>query len=221
MRERDYGQYCGLARALDVVGERWALLIVRDLLSGPRRFGELQNGLPRIPSNVLTNRLKHLEAAGVVERVVLPAPARGTAYALTGDGRALEETLVALGRWGALRLGEPRPGEIVTAESFAMALRTTFRPDPVSDPVTSGADDAPITYEIHLGDLVTHATVRAAQVIAGTGPAAHADLVIHTGPRIKEVMAGEVSPSEALRTGLAVIHGPRRLWTRFARTFRT
>lgn len=217
MRERDYGQYCGLARALDVVGDRWALLIVRDLLSGPHRFGELQAGLPRIPSNVLTNRLKELEEAGVVERVVRPAPGRGTAYRLTTDGYALEETLVALGRWGAPRLGDPREGEIVTAESFAMALRTTFRPDTAGDVAAT----TPVTYEVHLGDLVTHAIVTGDRVTAGTGPATKADLVIRSGPEIKQVMAGEITPTQALRAGTVTIEGSRRLWTRFARTFRT
>ena len=71
---RSYGQYCGLARALEIVGERWALLIVRDLLVGPRRFGQLQQGLPRIPSNILTTRLRELEEHGVVRRRVLPGP---------------------------------------------------------------------------------------------------------------------------------------------------
>ena len=91
MVNRTYGQYCGLARALEIIGERWALLIVRDLLVGPRRFSDLRRGLTRIPSNILTARLKEMEQAGVVERRVLPRPAGSVVYELTGHGRGLED----------------------------------------------------------------------------------------------------------------------------------
>ena len=80
MPSRTYGQYCGLARALELVGERWALLIIRDLLVGPRRFTDLRRGLPRIPSNVLSDRLKELERDGIVQRRILPRPASATVY---------------------------------------------------------------------------------------------------------------------------------------------
>lgn len=215
MSTRDYGQYCGLARALDIVGERWGLLIVRDLLSGPHRFGELQAGLPRIPSNVLTNRLKEFEAAGIVRRELLPAPARGTAYALTEDGLALEPVLVALGRWGAPRLGGQRDGEVVTAASFAMALRTTFRPE-----AARGRDGRRAAYEIRLGDLVVTATVQRGSVEVITTGGHSPDLVIEAGPDIKALMAGEVSSAEALASGLVEIDGPPELLERFARHFR-
>ncbi|WP_226996838.1 winged helix-turn-helix transcriptional regulator [Tessaracoccus aquimaris] len=86
------------------------MLIVRDLFSGPHRFGELEHSLAPIPTSVLATRLKDLENAGIIQRVPVTSPRRGTAYTLTDDGRALEPTLVALGRWGAERMGEPRPG---------------------------------------------------------------------------------------------------------------
>jgi len=130
---------------------------------------------------------------------------------------AIADELLSLGRWGAPRLGDPREGEIVTAESFAMALRTTFRPDTAGDVAAT----TPVTYEVHLGDLVTHAIVTGDRVTAGTGPATKADLIIRSGPEIKQVMAGEISPTQALRAGTVTIEGSRRLWTRFARTFRT
>src|SRR5262245_46098758 len=98
-----------------MVGERWALLIVRDLLVGPKRFTDLRRGLPRIPTNVLAARLQELEASGVVQRRVLPRPASGVVYALTDYGSELEGIVLRLGRWGAQSLGERRPGEIVTA----------------------------------------------------------------------------------------------------------
>lgn len=216
MTTRDYGQYCGLARALDVVGERWALLVVRDLFSGPHRFGELQTGLPRIPSNVLTTRLRELEGAGVVERVLLPPPGRGTAYALTTDGRALEPVLVGLGRWGATRLGEPREGEVVTPESFAMALRTTFRPESV-------APDERTTYEVHLGDVLVTALVDGPSVDVRVGPAPTPpgpDVTLITGPDVKTLLAGEISPADAVERGVVRVEGDARLLDRFAATFR-
>jgi DNA-binding HxlR family transcriptional regulator len=86
---RVYGQYCGFARALELIGERWALLVIRDLLVGPKRFSDLQRGLPKIPSNVLTARLKELEEAGIVRRRAQALPAGGVVYELTEDGREL------------------------------------------------------------------------------------------------------------------------------------
>src|SRR5581483_912985 len=130
---KGFGQYCGFARSLELVGDRWALLVVRDLLVGPKRFSDLQRGLPKIPSNILTARLKELEAAGVIERRAQPRPAGGVAYQLTDDGRELEEAVVAFGRWGAKHLGAPREDEIVTDDSMAMALRTIFRGEQAGD----------------------------------------------------------------------------------------
>ncbi|MFN2460621.1 MAG: winged helix-turn-helix transcriptional regulator, partial [Candidatus Velthaea sp.] len=126
MKARGYGQYCGFARALEVVGERWTLLIVRDLLVEPKRFTDLLRGLPGIPSNILTARLKELEHGGIVRRRLLPRPARGVVYELTEYGRELEPVVIELGRWGAKNLGDPRLDETVTADSLVTALRTTF-----------------------------------------------------------------------------------------------
>src|SRR3712207_8023400 len=98
---RTYNDRCGVARALDHVGERWALLIVRDLLLGPKRFTDLRRGLPRVPSNVLSARLKELEQSGIVRRRVLPPPAASAVYELTPYGQELEDIVLRLGRWGA------------------------------------------------------------------------------------------------------------------------
>src|SRR3989304_2598093 len=98
--ERSYRQYCGIARALDLVGERWALLVVRELVLGPKRFTDLQNGLPGIGTNILAARLRQLERGGVVRRRTLPPPAASAVYELTGYGRELEEIVLALGRRG-------------------------------------------------------------------------------------------------------------------------
>ena len=118
---RSYAQLCGIATALDVIGDRWTLLVLRDLLLGPLRFGDLVEGLPGIGTNTLAARLKHLEASGVVRRQLLPLPDRGTVYELTPYGHELEPILLALGRWGTKSMGRlpddvvsrsrsPRPG---------------------------------------------------------------------------------------------------------------
>src|ERR671937_1536103 len=126
---RTYDQFCGVARALDLVGERWALLIVRDLLLGPKRFTDLRNGLPRIGTNVLAARLQELERAGVVERRGLPPPAASTVYELTDYGRTLEGPLLSLGRWGATSMGQRQDGQSLRSEWLAVALKAFFRPE--------------------------------------------------------------------------------------------
>jgi DNA-binding HxlR family transcriptional regulator len=103
-----FDQYCPVAHAMSLVGERWALLVVRELLKGPRRYTDLAGGLPGIGTNVLATRLRELEAAGVVVKRRLPPPAASTVYELTDYGAQLEEVLHAIARWGARSLGLPR-----------------------------------------------------------------------------------------------------------------
>ncbi len=212
MASRVYGQYCGFARALELVGERWALLIVRDLFVSPKRFSELQRGLPGIPSNILTARLKELEDAGIVERRVQPRPAGGVAYELTDDGRDLERAVVELSRWGAKHLGEPRAHEVVTEESMIMALRTTFR--------SEAARGVKAAYELRMGDMVLHAIVQNGEVTVGKGAIEKPDLVIEAGPGIRAVMAQEITPDEAVKAKIVRIKGNRDLFARFAKMFR-
>ena len=102
---KSYDQYCSVAAALDVIGERWSLLILRDLLDGPKRYTDLQRSLTGIAPNLLADRLRDLQAAGVIEKRELPPPAARTVFALTRDGRGLEPVFVALSRWGIHRLG--------------------------------------------------------------------------------------------------------------------
>lgn len=212
MATRTYGQYCGFARALELVGERWALLIVRDLLVGPKRFSDLQRGLPGIPTNILTARLKELEEAGLVRRRLLPRPSAAVVYELTPDGRELEEPVISLGRWGARRLGKPRPDEVITEDSIASALLTCFRPETPSR--------APVSYELRAGEIVVHAVVRDGKVTVGRGPFPKPDLIIEAGPAIRLLMAAEITPEEALKKKVVRIKGDLKLLKRFARTFR-
>lgn len=210
---RAYGQYCGFARALEVVGERWAMMIVRDLLVSPKRFSDLQQSLGKIPSNVLTSRVKQLEATGVVQRRALPrAEGGGVVYELTPYGYELDDAVVALGRWGAKRLGDPRPNEIVTADSMCMALHSTFRPE--------AAGRTRARYELHVGPVVVHAVVRDAQVTVGKGPLPKPDLVIEAGPGIRALMAQEITAEQALKGKVVRIDGDTKKFARFARIFR-
>jgi DNA-binding HxlR family transcriptional regulator len=206
---RDYGQYCGLTRAVELIGERWALLLVRDLLVGPRRYGELAAGLPRIPSNVLAARLKELQEAGIIRR----APrSRVIVYELTPYGRELEPVVHALGTWGFKALGEPREGQVITADGMTVALRTAFRPEVAAAlPATA--------YAAHLGpaELLVRVDGPALHVTPGDGPA---DLAFATGPEIRRLLSGELAPDRAIATSaVQVLHGPGELLERFARTF--
>lgn len=212
MATRVYGQYCGFARALEIAGERWALLVIRDLLVGPKRFSDLQRGLPKIPSNILTARLKELEESGIVSRRAQARPSGGVVYELTDDGRGLEDAVIAFGRWGAKHLGDPRPEEIVTDDSIAMALRTTFRPE------AAARDD--IGFELHVGQIVVNAQVRDGAVTVGRGALPMPDLVIESGPAIRQLLAREITPKEALKNGAVRIRGQRALLDRFVQLFR-
>jgi len=207
---RDYGQYGGVARAVELIGERWALLIVRDLLVGPRRYGELAAGLPRIPSNILAARLKELQAAGVIRR----APrSRIVIYELTPFGRELEPIVLALGAWGLSALDEPREQQIITPDSMTIDLRSAFRPQVARDlPATAYAalfDDAELLIRVDGPSL---------DVRRGDGPA---DLAFAADAGIHRLIAGELDPRSAIATGaVRVLNGRGELLYRFARTFR-
>ena len=126
LSERSYRQYCGVARALDFVGERWALLIVRELALGPKRFTDLRRGLPGVATNVLSLRLRQLERDGIVARRQLPPPAPAQVYELTEHGRDLVPIMLALGRWGASTMGPRTPEQAIRGEWLALALNAFF-----------------------------------------------------------------------------------------------
>ncbi|MGB4778593.1 winged helix-turn-helix transcriptional regulator [Microbacterium sp.] len=209
MAAREYGQYCGVTRALELVGERWTLLIVRDLLVGPRRYGELATGLPRIPSNILAARLKELQAAGIIRRM---PRSRIVIYELTPYGRELEPVVLALGAWGFKAMGDPREDQIITPDSMTMALRTAFRPQIAAALPATG-------YAARLGatELLIRVDGAALDVARGAGPA---DLAFAAGPGIRGVISGELAPDRAIAMGVVqVLDGPAMLLERFASTF--
>lgn len=221
---REYGQYCGLSRALELVGERWALLIVRDLLVGPRRYTDLQRGMPGVPTNILSTRLKELQEAGVVRRAQLAHC--GPVYELTAYGRSLEDAVLALGRWGFQALGAPGADEVVTSDSLTMAFRTAFRAEVAER-------TGPTTYEVHSGPIRLRLAASAAglrvypvgsarpvDLVGGPPPGAEPELTIAAGPGIRQVISGELSPAEAIATGVVgVLAGDPALLERFAETF--
>jgi DNA-binding HxlR family transcriptional regulator len=212
MKARGYGKYCGLAHALEIVGERWALVLVSDLIRGPKRFTDLQRGQPRIPSNVLSARLRELEDAGVVRRRVLPRPATGVGYELTEYGRELDDIIFRLGLWGAKTMPEARPDDIVTADTLLLALRSTFRPE--------AARGLRAGYELRLGEIVVHARVDHGALEIDEGPLPDADLVLETDLSLHPLLTGELSPAEAIEGGrVRVVRGKRQLFDRFVEVF--
>jgi DNA-binding HxlR family transcriptional regulator len=126
---KTYGEFCGVARALDVVGDRWALLVVRELLLGPRRYTDLLEGLPGIGTNVLSTRLRELEGAGVIERTEVPVPTPAVLYQLTDDGRDLGPVLDAIAVWGTRRLTRPTSADTVEPRWFVLSLAAHLGPD--------------------------------------------------------------------------------------------
>jgi DNA-binding HxlR family transcriptional regulator len=210
---RTYGDPCGIARALDLVGERWALLLVRELLLGPKRFTDLREGLPGASPNVLAQRLRDLEAAGVLQRRRLGPPASVQVYELTGWGRDLEPVLLALGRWG--RRSPARPTGALGVDALLVALKTTF------DPAT--APRGTRRYQLRIGDDRFHVRVAdgALDVTRGSGNEA-ADAVIETdAATLREVAFGRRSLAQALRAGQLTITGDRRAAEELFRLFPT
>jgi DNA-binding HxlR family transcriptional regulator len=211
---RDYGQYGGITQALELVGERWALLIIRDLLVGPRRYGELAEGLPRIPTNILAARLKELQAAGVLIRV---PHSRVIVYELTDYGRELEPVVLALGAWGFKALGDPRDEQLITPDAMTMDLRTAFRANIAATlPATA--------YAARLGSAELLIRVDGGSLdvarFSETGGHGDADLAFASATGIHRLISGELAPQRAIATGVVeVLRGRGELLDRFAQTF--
>jgi DNA-binding HxlR family transcriptional regulator len=211
MATRTYRQYCGLAHALELVGERWALLLVRDLIRGPKRFTDLQRGLPRIPTNVLSARLKELEQSGIVRRRILPRPASGVGYELTEYGRELEDIVLRFGLWGAKSMGEPRPEDTLNADSALLGLKAVFRPE--------AARKLRASYVVRMGDIVVGARIDRGNLIVEEGPLPDPDLVLEAEGPIRELFTGELAPAEAIASGRVKVTGDPELLERFVEAF--
>ncbi|MEU7874768.1 helix-turn-helix domain-containing protein [Dactylosporangium sp. NPDC049140] len=204
---RSYGQYCSVARALDVVGDRWTLLIVRELLlQGPCRFTDLKNGLPGIATNLLSTRLKELEDAGLVARDDAPPPVATVLYSLTERGLTLEPVLHALGLWGLQYMTDERPGDAFQARWLAYAPTWfTTDADPDGPPAVIQLVAAGELAVIELGDGQIRTTI---------GRAAEPDLVLDGPPRaVLGLLTGAMDLKRAMRLGLSAT-GHRQLLTR-------
>jgi DNA-binding HxlR family transcriptional regulator len=210
-----YEQYCPMAHALDLVGDRWALLVIRELMHGPKRYTDLVDCLPGIGTNILAARLRDLEGHDIVARRILPPPAASKVYELTDYGRELDDILMALGRWGAQSMGQPDPDDIYTAGSLMMAMRSAYQA-----PSADSAKPTSVNYELRVTDVVLSLTVRDGELGISDGPQADPDLVIETEHGFAALLMGQITPAEAIESGSVRVVGDPELLTEFANTFR-
>jgi len=202
---RSYGQYCALAKALDLVGDRWTLLIVRELgLRGPSRYTDLQHGLPGIATNMLADRLREMEDAGIVRRDAAPPPVATALFQLTERGQELVPVLFALGRWGAALMGERAEGDEFRTHWLKYPLEQLFADAAPSEP--------PVTIELRTGDqpIVVEATGGA--VRTHPGGADNPDAVVTGEPDVViGLLKRRLDLREAKRQGLHVDGDTRAL----------
>jgi DNA-binding HxlR family transcriptional regulator len=193
---------CGIAHASDLLAQRWALLVVRELLLGPKRFTDLRAGIPDISPNVLGQRLRELEQSGILRRRKLAPPAAVQVYELTEWGRELEPAVLALGRWATRSPSFPRGAEM-GPDSLVLALKSTFDP--------AKADGVDATYELRLGDIPFDISVKEGEFEAARGEAQHPDAVIRSDPdAIAAVVFRKDRLGKAVDSGAVVIDGSRR-----------
>jgi DNA-binding HxlR family transcriptional regulator len=209
--KRSYGESCAAAHALDLVGERWALLVVRELVLGPKRFTDLRAGIRHASSNVLAQRLRELEHAGVVRRRKLPPPASTPVYELTEWGQELEPVLAGLGRWGA-RSPHRAPDAGMSIDATILALRTMFSP--------AAAKGLRATLALHIGDDRFRARIAGGRMELERGEAPAADATLRTDQRTLGALALTGLPLDgALADGRVQITGDAAVVERFLTLF--
>jgi DNA-binding HxlR family transcriptional regulator len=204
---KPFEQYCPVAHALGLVGDRWSLLILRDLLHGPKRYTDLLEGLRGIGTNILAARLRGLEETGIVRKRRLPPPAASTVYELTDYGTELEEVFYALARWGARSLGPPGPRDELYPEWGLNAVAALFSPE--------AARGLTETYVLNIGGDVFSVRLDNGHMHAEMGAAEDADLVVETDmDTFFRLVSGDVPPRSALKQGLVRIKGDRAVFER-------
>jgi DNA-binding HxlR family transcriptional regulator/putative sterol carrier protein len=207
-----YQQYCALARALDVAGDRWTLLIVRDLALGARRFTDLIDGLPGVSRKLLTERLRALERDGIVARTELPPPAARQVYELTEDGHDLAIAMAPLIAWGARRLGERQAGESFRARWPAVGMAG------LAD--REAAKGVKETYQYIVGDTAFHFTVDDGSIEAHDGRAEDPSVVVTTDEQTwADIASGKTEASSAAATGALSVAGDPRAVKRLGKIF--
>jgi len=208
---RTYDDACAAAHALDLVGERWALLVVRELLLGPKRFTDLRAGLPHASPNVLAQRLRGLEEAGIVRRRRLPPPAASSIYELTDWGEELEPVIVRLGRWGARSPSRAEDAPL-GVDSLILSFRTMFD--------TEAAEGLDATYELRLGEDRFRAEVAGGSFKVERGSAERPDATIEADSTTLAGLVYRGRPlAEALRSGDVKIQGDEQAVERFFTIF--
>ena len=209
---RWYDDACGAAHGLELLGERWALLVVRELMFGPRRFGEVRSGLPGIRANVLTQRLAGLEAAGVLTRRHLPSPANAQVYELTSWGYETEPIFQTLGRWAA-RSPQHDPSLPLSAASLLLSFGTML------DPGRAGDRDA--TIDLQLADQCFCVRLREGRLTVLRAPLGDGDAIFVTDPRtMASVVYGGRPLADAEASGTLTVTGSRTTAKRFVTLFR-
>jgi DNA-binding HxlR family transcriptional regulator len=210
-KKRTYDDGCAAAHALDLVGERWALLVVRELLLGPKRFTDLRAGLPGASPNVISQRLRDLEAVGIVRRRKLPPPAASRVYELTEWGEELEPVIVRLGRWGARSPTKPRDAAL-GVDSLVLSMRTMFDP--------RAAEGLGASYELRFGEDRFRAVVDDGRLEISRGSADDPDAFVEAD---SDTMAGLLYAgrplAEALESGDLKVEGDRAAFERFLGLF--
>lgn len=210
--KRTYGEYCAVARGLDVIGERWTLLIVRDLLLGAKRYKDLLNGLPGIGTNLLSTRLREMERNGIIEHTILPPPVAAPAYRLTEFGEELEDVVCAVGRWGSRLLGERGGDEALTPRAYLVAMRSAFRPE--------RGEALRGSYELRVEDLVFEVIIRDGACRtwerSATEPVATFAMDAQT---LDDLLMSGLDPLGALREGRVKAAGEVTLFPRFIKAF--
>ena len=209
--KRSYGDACRFAYALDLVGERWALLVVRELLLGPKRFTDLRRGLPNASPNILSERLRELEEGGVVHRRKLPPPAASQVYELTEWGKELEPVVTKLGAWGARSPRPPENQEIGT-DSIVLALRSLFDPE--------AATGVEASYELRLGDERFRVGVAGGELSLERGEVEDPTAAIATdAPTLAGLLTGQLPLEDAVGSGAVAIEGAKKEARRFLSLF--
>ncbi len=212
MSKRSYGQYCGLAHALDLIGERWSLLVIRELMTGPKRYKDLLKRLPGIGTNLLAKRLKFLEEQGILMRRTLPPPASTEAYDLTDLGRELEPVLIGLAQWGYQTIPRPAKDTVHFPGWSVLAMKAVFRVEKAV-----GLQDE---YEYRVDDAVFHARIKNGRLTTGQGPVSHPDFVLETnGPTFLAIVSGELDLEDARRQGRLTITGDMDAFARSTEIF--
>ncbi|MFG2869598.1 winged helix-turn-helix transcriptional regulator [Streptomyces sp. NPDC048338] len=213
-QQRTYNQYCATARTLDLVGERWTLLLIRELLTGPKRYGDLQTSLRGLGTGLLAARLKHLEREGLVHKITLPPPARTPAYALTEAGQELGPAVLSLARWGMKwAMGERRETETFHPGWAVLGLRACFE--------AKAAAGLRAVYEFRVGDEVFHARIDDGTIEALHGPAQHPDATVAmSDEEFLRVTGQEQTLAEAIAAGAATANGDTEALRRLNGLFR-